>query len=473
MLTERTIAAAIQEARRSEKVCWLHESRGRGQGALSLKISASGTAAWYYRYSVERRNKYFPLGAYGDQSDRLTLADARLQCSNAAAKRQSVAGGDLHANARAAVAAERIRKENESRVAAEAAAEALAKTKFTLQALMDAYISHLKGRGKPSAGDVKRMVTLHVYDAFPKYAMSPAKDLTREQATEIFRRLVEAGKGRTAGKVRTSLHAAFELALGIDGDAAAPATMTGFGIVFNPIAATKALNQFNRVGQRHLSSSEFHAFWRRLSQTDGLAAAAVRVAVLAGAQRIAQLLRAERPDYNCDTKILTLFDHKGRRQTPRRHDIPLPARAAAIVERCLSNIQNDAEDQRIFGTTVPDTVSDVISKISAAMIASREAVAGFGWTDIRRTVETLLIEELRVSKDLRSQILSHGLGGVQSRHYDRADYTRQIRPILARWEAWVISKKIIGSNTVFHVQPERRKQRNRHRVPLLPTRVML
>ncbi|HDR9486724.1 TPA: integrase arm-type DNA-binding domain-containing protein [Burkholderia aenigmatica] len=473
MLTERTIAAAVQDARRSRKVCWLHESRGRGQGALSLKIAASGTAAWYYRYSVERKNKYFPLGAYGDQSDRLTLADARVQCSNAAAKRQNAIDGDLHASEREKLAAEHRRKENESRAATDAAAEALARTKFTLKALMDAYISHLKGAGKPSAGDVRRMVTLHVYEAFPKYALSPAKDLTREQATEIFRRLVEVGKGRTAGKVRTSLHAAFELALGIDGDAAAPSTMTGFSIAFNPIAATKALNQFNRVGQRHLSTTEFRAFWSHLSQTEGLATAAVRVAVLAGAQRIAQLLRVKRPDYDCDAKILTLFDHKGRRQSPRRHDIPLPAGAIAIVEQCLSLIQNGAEDQRIFGTTVPDTVSDVISKISAAMIASGEAVAGFGWTDIRRTVETLLIEEFHVSKDLRSQILSHGLGGVQNRHYDRADYTRQIRPILARWDAWVIGKKCIGSNTVFQIQPERRKQQNRRRTWLLPKHAAL
>ncbi|NIE59623.1 MULTISPECIES: integrase family protein [unclassified Burkholderia] len=463
MLTERTIAAAVQEARRSGKVRWLHESRGRGQGALSLKIAASGTAAWYYRYAVERKNKYFPLGAYGDQSDRLTLADARFRCSEAAAKRQDTLDGNLHASERAKVTAERTRREHEARAATEAATEALAKAKFTLKALMDAYVLHLKGAGKPSAGDVRRMVTLHVYEAFPKYASSPAKDLTREQATEIFRKLVEAGKGRTAGKVRTSLHAAYELALGIDGDAAAPSTMTGFGIAFNPIAATKALNQFNRAGQRHLSATEFRAFWSRVSATEGLAAEAIKVAVLCGAQRIAQLLRVTRRDYDPDAAILTLFDRKGRRQVPRRHDIPLPAGAVAIVRQCFCLIEKDAEDQRIFGTTVPDTVSDVISKISAAMVTSGEAVAGFGWTDIRRTVETLLIEELRVSKDLRSQILSHGIGGVQNRHYDRADYTRQIRPILARWAAWITNKKGKGTKLVFRVQPGRKRQLKNHR----------
>lgn len=440
MLTERTIVAAIQEARKSGATRWLHESRGRGQGALSLKIAASGTGAWYYRYAVDRKNRYFPLGLYGDRPDRLTLASARLSCNEAAAKRQNAADGDLHADERARVAESRKQKEREAQVEVQAVAEALAKAKFTLKALMDAYVAHLKDLRKSSADDVRRLVSLHVYKAFPEYTAAPAKDLTREQATEIFRKLVEAGKGRTAGKVRAYLHAAYELALGIEGDAAAPSTMTGFGIRFNPIAATRALNQFNRAGQRHLPASEFRIFWSRLSAIEGAAADSVKVAVLGGGQRIAQLLRVTRPDYDPDAVILTLFDRKGRRQVPRRHDIPLPAGAAEIVEKRLSLMQKDAEDQRIFGTTVSETVSSLISDISAAMVKHNEAVVPFGWSDIRRSVETLLIEEFRVSKDLRSQILSHGLGGVQNRHYDRANYTRQTRPVLARWESWVRDK---------------------------------
>ncbi len=86
---------------------------------------------------------------------------------------------------------------------------------------------------------------------------------------------------------------------------------------------------------------------------------------------------------------------------------------------------------------MPETVSDALSEISATMVKDGVAVAKFAWTDIRRTIETLLIEELRVSKALRSQILSHGLGGVQARHYDRANYVYQIQPVLARWDAWV------------------------------------
>ncbi|MDN7180752.1 hypothetical protein M0D69_22695 [Caballeronia sp. SEWSISQ10-4 2] len=177
--------------------------------------------------------------------------------------------------------------------------------------------------------------------------------------------------------------------------------------------------------------------YRALCGINGPPAGAVRVAVLSGGQRIVQLLRTDRPHYDPDAAILTLFVAKGRRQEPRRHSIPLPGMAAAIVRERLCSIPNDAADQRIFGTTAADTVSDVVSEISTAMVKGGDAVALFGWTDVRRTIETLLVQELRVSKDLRAQILSHGLGGARARHYDRANYTYQIRPVLARWEAWI------------------------------------
>ena len=44
--------------------------------------------------------------------------------------------------------------------------------------------------------------------------------------------------------------------------------------------------------------------------------------------------------------------------------------------------------------------------------------------DLRRTVETRLAAE-GVSQEIRAQLQSHGLGGVQARHYDRHDYIEE------------------------------------------------
>ena len=68
------------------------------------------------------------------------------------------------------------------------------------------------------------------------------------------------------------------------------------------------------------------------------------------------------------------------------------------------------------------------------MQAAGELEAGvFCLRDMRRTAETHLAA-LGVSRDVRAQLQSHGLGGVQARHYDRHDYQAEK---LAALESWV------------------------------------
>jgi len=48
---------------------------------------------------------------------------------------------------------------------------------------------------------------------------------------------------------------------------------------------------------------------------------------------------------------------------------------------------------------------------------------------------------LGVSTDVRAQIQSHGLGGIQARHYDRHDYMQEKRAALALWVARLTAKE--------------------------------
>ena len=56
----------------------------------------------------------------------------------------------------------------------------------------------------------------------------------------------------------------------------------------------------------------------------------------------------------------------------------------------------------------------------------------FSMRDLRRTAETHMAA-LGISSDVRAQIQSHGLGGIQARHYDRHDYMLEKRAALALW----------------------------------------
>jgi len=55
--------------------------------------------------------------------------------------------------------------------------------------------------------------------------------------------------------------------------------------------------------------------------------------------------------------------------------------------------------------------------------------------DLRRTCETMLAA-MGVSSDVRAHLQSHGLGGVQTRHYDRHSTMDEKRKALELWEEW-------------------------------------
>ena len=73
-----------------------------------------------------------------------------------------------------------------------------------------------------------------------------------------------------------------------------------------------------------------------------------------------------------------------------------------------------------------------VSQISAEMVKAKEAREDFELRDLRRTAETMLAG-LKVPSDVRAQLLSHGLRGVQNRHYDRHDYAVEKKRALERW----------------------------------------
>jgi integrase len=79
-----------------------------------------------------------------------------------------------------------------------------------------------------------------------------------------------------------------------------------------------------------------------------------------------------------------------------------------------------------------ETASSLVNEIASEMLKSSELREGFQMRDLRRTCETMLAA-LSVSSDIRAQVQSHGLGGVQARHYDRHNYMAEKRATLEMW----------------------------------------
>lgn len=261
--------------------------------------------------------------------------------------------------------------------------------------------------------------------------------MSTDDFVELIGRVAEGGKGRTAGKLRSYLRAAYSLALRSKTDPSAPMTLRAFGIRSNPIASIGALPQFNRTRGRVLSGPEVGAFIRRLDasrpcpQRD-----AVKLCLLLGGQRPAQLLRVRPADVDIDSAVVLLYDSKGARRQPRRQVVPLSKAATAIVGHRLHEISR-IPGSPLFSTDGrktmhTGTLAALVGDISADMMKAQEARERFEMRDLRRTAETMLAS-LGVSSDVRAQLQSHGLGGVQARHYDRHDYALEKHAAVELW----------------------------------------
>ena len=404
---------------------WLSDGGARGAGRLVARVAAEGTS-FYFRYRADGQNRALALGDYHQTGDGgLSLRQARDRAAELTALlRDGVT--DLHAH---------LRREHEAREAEAQAAEEVVRRaaedakRGTLEQLCHAYVDHLERGGKQSARDVRNLFGHHVLEADPVLAARRAADLDAESLAGLIGRVVQANKGRTAGKLRSYLRAAYTLAATSHTDPSVPLIFRSFGVRANPLATVAALARFNRARDRVLTAGELGALLRRIdAMPTGQHRDALHLLLLTGGQRPAQLLRVTTSDVDLDGATVTLRDPKGRRSQPRLHTLPLVSEALEICRR--RSVTRDA-DERIF-TTGPETLSAVVAALSRTMTMAAEVREGFQLRDLRRTVETTLAS-LGVSSDVRAQIQSHGLGGIQIRHYNKHDYATEKRRALERW----------------------------------------
>ena len=215
---------------------------------------------------------------------------------------------------------ERIAAAEAARAEAEAArAEADRQARYTLRALCDAYLSALEraGKGKSAAG-ARSLFKCHIDQ---DTANKPAREVTAHQVAALVRRVREAGKERAAGVLRSYLSAAFNAAKRAPFDSALPADLIPFGIEHNPVDAIPAIAV--QRGDRTLSAAELRAYighLLRIGHETGpeLPDTALLLALYAGGQRMAQLLRAKVGDFDQDAATLRLWDGKGK-QIGRAH----------------------------------------------------------------------------------------------------------------------------------------------------------
>ena len=331
--------------------------------------------------------------------------------------------------------------------AKEAKATAAAASKdYTLAKLYEAYCAHLEASGKNgSARSARSFFNTHATKALKE---KPAKDVSAEEIADMLRSITEKGKERTAGSLRTYLLAAYNIGMRARLDPKLPITFKQYGVTANPIAPIPAIA--SRTSNRVLTNDELQAYLTALD--DRATDKALALALLAGGQRMGQVLRVTVSDWTPETKTLRLLDPKGRRKEARIHLLPLAPRAAAIIESLVADA-NAAKVTHLFDLDVqtPGKRAKLICDTKDKESGKARIEPAFNLRDIRRTVETRMAG-LGINKDTRAQVLSHGLGGVQDKHYDRHAYETEKRNALTAWENWLTSIEK-GEKPVDNVVP--------------------
>jgi len=343
----------VKRLQKLEADKWASDGGSRGSGALWFRKSEDGLrTSVYFGYVHGGKRRKLPIGAYDEEGiSGFTLKQCRDKYGAISTVYRSGIT-DLHAHfEREREAAERV-KQAEADAARRAAEES---QRGTLRQLLSARVSFLNRRGSTnSAKDEESMFRRHV-----------PNDLKGRKATEpgapefklVIAKLVEAGHGRGAAKLRTALRAAYQLAVDSGTDPDVPLEFGAFAITTNPVASVSArsLAKYNRARDRTLSPPELTAFLKRIDAIEQVQQReALKLCLYLGGQRPTQLLRTLATDIDIDAGSITLHDKKGRRRTgPRRHVIPLTSEASAILEARLAAIRDIVERRKTMEDARP------------------------------------------------------------------------------------------------------------------------
>ncbi len=398
---------------------WAADPAARGAGRLQARKLQGGQVAFYYRYTApDGTRPRMPLGTG------LTLAEARAQAAELSRRYQA---GDR--DLRAALEAEQVAAER-ARIDADAARAHA--TKASLGALLDAYVQHLKDGGKQSAISVENSIQRHVKAPFPELWASPANSLDLDDLLPILSRMVREKKLREAGKVRSYLRAAYSAAIRARQDATASDALRALGISTNPARDLVTIEGSNNARKRALSLAELRAYWQRIERRPGAHGALLRFHLLSGGQRILQMGRLEVHQLDRDRGTVCILDIKGRRKQPREHFVPLLPAALDAIETMRGASLGPYLVTVCEGIAPAgyDVLRSAVKEVVEEMLEAGELPGGrFTPGDIRRTVETRLAAGGQ-NDEARGQLQSHGLGGVQNRHYNHHHYDAEKRAAL-------------------------------------------
>lgn len=402
-------------------------------GTLESKRGARGIVFYFRAYVLGKTNR-FAIGNFDEQLPRNAIAPSRNGYSIEGAARAAAEMADKHQEyleqgGYAAYLKEIDAAKEKERITAELELEKLKIHGGTLGALISSYVDYMIANGRASAHAVKTGTQKHIIDAHSQIAEKLAKDVTSDDIAAILRPIHLAGKGRMANKIRSYLHAAFQVALEAKYNPSLPQQLIAYELTFNPVSIVGENTEANRADKNPLDGYEMKKYWKLLdAEVKPMRQAALKLHLLLGAPRIIQLVRLTKKDVRED--YLILQDLKGKSRAARPYYLPL----TDLIREQL-HILHSASDEWVLSTNGhqhldPTTLSDW------AQDAVKNEIDAFTLKRTRSGVETLLAS-LKVSGEIRGYLQSHGIGGVQDKHYNAYDFLDEKKEALLKLEQFL------------------------------------
>ena len=391
-------------------------------GSLYAKKRTSGVIVFYWRYTHADYSQLVEIGTYDSSAPPKSVSKTNLGFSITAAIRAAETLAQAHQENKSQGGYTAVKKSEtlKKEILLESSDQG---SQLTLEKLLMAYCAYLEKNEKKSHKDARNIFKKDVIRAWPTIAALPANEITSEQIADMLRLVHENGHARTSNKLRSYMRAAYQVAKSAKNKASIPALFKSFKVTNNPVADTEPDTGANQSDRNPLTVVEMQTYWNCIKSLSGLKGSVLRLHLLTGGLRIEQLVNLKTSNSNDNT--ITLYDIKGRagKALSRPYITPLIPCAALDLKNC------EPEGTFAISTDRGITHLSAITLSKWSRIAVGSKIPNFTAKRIRSGVETLLAKQ-KFSKDLRGRLQSHGISGVQDKHYDGHDYVDEKREML-------------------------------------------
>ncbi len=359
---------------------------------LVLRITENGHKSWSVYYRHNKKHQRLTLGAY----PAVGLDAAR---SRAGEIRSMVAEGTNPKFRLKEKQVERKKVEDSS-----------------IEAIGRQFIEeYCQPRLKPgTAKEYRRHIEKY---AIPLWGSRPIVSVEKGEIVALLRHI---GKNAPvmANRVRATLHKFFDWAEEAD---LVPA---------NPVSKAKRLIKESDIARdRVLTDAEIYSIWAGLDRLGWPFGAIGKLLLLTG-QRVGEVTGMEWSELNLEAAVWSL--PKGRTKNKRPHEIPLSSQVVDMLEN-LPHLH----DRFVFPASGSRKAIATASGFSKAKIRldKLSGVTDWRWHDARRTVATMMAENLGIDPHVIEAVLNHisGSKGGVAGIYNRALYTDRKSLALQAW----------------------------------------